>query len=99
MGLSDKEMAPQVLAHPGTRPTEAGRSTVDIKSLAYQGPTRPYHFAGLRTEYLRAIREEEACLGRQLTPSQAERINHRVFTLVNRAAWAGCEREAPYPSR
>jgi hypothetical protein len=61
-------MAPRVLTHPGTRPTEAGRSTVDITSLAHQLRTRPYYFAGLCTEYLRAIRDEEARLGRQLTP-------------------------------
>ena len=92
-------MAPRVLTHPGTRPTEAGRSTVDITSLAHQERTRPYYFGYLCTEYLRAIRDEEARLGRQLTPSEAERISYRVLAPSNRAAWAGCEGDAPYPSR
>jgi hypothetical protein len=32
--VSDKEMAPQVLAHPGTRPTETKGRTVDERILA-----------------------------------------------------------------
>jgi hypothetical protein len=31
----EEEMAPQVLEHPGTRPTEKGRAPVDESSLAH----------------------------------------------------------------
>ncbi len=39
--VSDKEVVPQVLEHPGTRPTEKGHGTVDERILAHRAHPSP----------------------------------------------------------
>ena len=47
----------------------------------------PPDFAETYDQYLWAIQDEEARLGRQLSPREVEKIYREVFALMNRAVW------------
>ncbi len=53
-----------------------------------QRTTRP-DFSETYARYLRAIKDEEARLGRQLRIGEVEKINRKVFAPMNRAVWEG----------
>ena len=62
ISMSDKEEAPQVVAHPGARPT--GRSPMDTieSSAAHAHPSTEDHDDTVEAHYASLEREPEACL-------------------------------------